>query len=311
MAFRKNTAAAAAGSEDRIDIYQDVTDRIVRAIEAGAGEYVMPWHGSGAASLGRPRNVASGAAYNGINVLVLWCTAQEKGYSANLWGTYKQWAEVGAQVRKGEKSTRVVLWKQYEKSVEGSEESETRSFARAFPVFNVAQVDGYEVAAPAPVLHPALPDSERHPVAEAFFAALGVQISHGGNKAYYRPSEDRVQMPPFASFHDASAYYGTLAHEAVHWSGAKSRCDRDLTGRFGSEAYGAEELVAELGAAFLCADLEVSPEPRADHAQYVAGWLKIMKADKRAIFTASAKAQAAVKWMHDAAEAAEGKREAA
>jgi len=166
-------------------------------------------------------------------------------------------------------------------------------FARGYSVFNAAQVDGYE----APAL-PVLPEPERIGHAEAFFAALGADIRHGGNRASYLPGLDQIRMPPFPAFHDAVAYYATLAHEATHMTGHASRCARDLRGRFGEEAYAAEELVAELGAAFLCADLALAPEPRPDHAAYVASWLKVLRDDKRAIFTAAAKAQAAADWMH-------------
>jgi len=242
---------------------------------------------------------------------VLWATAQAEGYPSAVWATYRQWAELGAQVRKGEQSSPVVFWK-----VNGPDEGEDggtggggdaggaagedgadgrrpRVFARGDSVFNAAQVDGYQ----APAL-PALPEPERIGHAEAFFAALGADIRHGGNRACYVPSLDQVRMPPLPAFRDAVAYYATLAHEATHWTGHASRCARDLRGRFGEEAYAAEELVAELGAAFLCADLALAPEPRPDHAAYVASLLKVLRGDKRAIFTVAAKAQQAADWMH-------------
>jgi len=166
-------------------------------------------------------------------------------------------------------------------------------FARGYSVFNAGQVDRYM----APAL-PVLPEPERIGHAEAFFAALGADIRHGGNRACYVPSLDQVRMPPFPAFCDAVAYYATLAHEATHLTGHPSRCNRDLRGWFGEEAYAAEELVAELGAAFICADLALTPEPRSDHAAYVASWLKVLRGDKRAIFAAAAKAQQAADWMH-------------
>jgi antirestriction protein ArdC len=206
---------------------------------------------------------------------------------------------LGAQVRKGERCSPVVFWKISDKEAQDGDEDgveddrRSRVFARGYSVFNAAQVDGY--AAPA---LPVLPEVERIDHAEAFFAATGIEVRHGGARAYYRPGEDRVQMPPFAAFRDAVAYYATLAHEATHATGHASRCARDLKGRFGEEAYAAEELVAELGAAFLCAGLALVTEPRPDHAAYVASWLKVLRGDKRAIFTAAAKAQAAADWMH-------------
>ncbi len=168
-----------------------------------------------------------------------------------------------------------------------------RLLARGYGVFNAAQVDGYD----APAL-PVLPEAERIAHADAFFAGLGMAVRHGGARACYAPTADEVRMPPFQAFRDAVAYYATLAHEATHWTGHACRLARDLRGRFGEEAYAAEELVAELGAAFLCADLRLAPEPRPDHAAYVASWLTVLRSDKRAILTAAAKAQAAADWMH-------------
>ncbi len=222
---------------------------------------------------------------------------------------------MGAQVRKGEQSSPVVFWK-----VNGPDEGEDgdngqdganghrpRVLARGYSVLNAAQVDGYE----APAL-PALPEPERIGHAKAFFAALDADIRHGGSRACYVPSLDQIRMPPFPAFRDAVAYHATLAHKATHLTGHASRCNRDLRGRFGEEAYAVEELVAELGAAFLCADLALAPEPRPDHAAYVASWLKVLRGDKRAIFTAAAKAQQAADWMHARQPAAaEGADEAA
>jgi antirestriction protein ArdC len=137
--------------------------------------------------------------------------------------------------------------------------------------------------------------------AEAFFKATGAVINHGGDRAFYAPGPDRIQMPPFEAFRDAGAYYGILSHEATHWSGAKTRLDRDLSGRFGTHAYAAEELIAELGSAFLSADLGLTPEPREDHASYIETWLRVLKNDRRAIFTAAAHAERAAAFLHNAA----------
>ncbi len=309
-----NVPAQASAAEDgRADIYQRITDRIAAAIEAGAGKWQMPWHpGADGAAPRLPVNAATGKPYRGIKTVMLWATAQAEGYPGAVWATYRQWAELGAQIRKGEQSSPVVFWKingpdEGGGTGVGSEGGEgggaageggvdgrrPRVFARCYSVFNAAQVEGY--AAPA---LPKLPEPERIGYAEAFFAALGADIRHGGNRACYVPSLDQVRMPPFPAFRDAVAYYVTLAHEATHWTGHASRCARDLRGRFGEEAYAAEELVAELGAAFICADLALTPEPRPDHAAYVASWLRVLRGDKRAIFTAAAKAQAAADWMH-------------
>jgi antirestriction protein ArdC len=282
----------------RADLYQRVTDRIVAMIEAGAGEFRMPWHTSGR-DVAAPINARTRKRYRGINVVALWATAQSCGYASGAWATYRQWEELGAQVRKGERSTLVVLWKPVEgKAVaeeSGSDDEERPSkrhlIARGHHVFNAAQVDGY-----SPPAAPVLPEAERIADAEAFFDALNIQIRHGGDMAYFHKHGSYVQMPPFSSFRDASAYYSVLAHECVH--ATAPRLNRDLTGRFGSESYSFEEIVAELGAAMACADLGISVEPRPDHAAYVASWLKVLRQDKRAIFTAASKAQAAVDWMH-------------
>jgi antirestriction protein ArdC len=283
-------------SKERFDIHQHLTDRIVSAIEAGAGEWQMPWHrGSG----GRhPVNIASGNKYRGVNVLGLWVDAQVNGYGSHLWGTYRQWAERGATVRKGQKASYVVFYKEIEvDTAEGEEnDSNRRLIARATPVFNADQVDGFQdVVAVSPV--------EEVQGVDAFIAATGAVIVHGGNRACFVPKLDEIHMPERASFTGSNtsnateAYYSTVLHELTHWTAPAHRCDRDLSGRFGSEAYAMEELVAELGAAFLCAELGITVEPRADHAQYLAHWLKVLKADKRAVFTAASNAAEAVSFL--------------
>ena len=279
---------------ERVDVYQKITDQIVAAIEKGAGKWEMPW--SQTADI--PRNVVSHKPYRGINTLALWSEAINKGYECQQWATYNQWAEMGAQVRKGEKSASVVFWK-FTRFTDGETEDadlETSGrvvpLARLYHVFNAAQVDGF-----------AIPEKsegatvERIREVDAFFGALGGKLVHAEPKAYYRPSTDTINMPKIDLFRDAESYYATLAHEYTHWTGPESRCNRDLKGRFGSESYAAEELVAELGAAFLCGQLGISHEPRPDHAAYLTSWLKVLKADKKAIFTASSKAQQAVDWM--------------
>lgn len=282
---------------ERTDIYERVTNQIIEAIERGPDRYRMPWHRSAAEAL-LPTNAASGRAYRGVNVLVLWAVGESKGYPSPVWATYKQWQELGAQVRKGEESSVVVYWNVTEGTEDGGEEEEKRSgrrfFARGYSVFNAAQVDGF-----TPPETPKLSEAERIERADAFFGNVGADIRHGGTEAFYQPGEDFIRLPRFELFRDASGYYATLAHEATHWTGAKHRLDRDLSGRFGSHAYAAEELVADLGAAFICAGLQTTPQPRAGHAAYIASWLRLFKEDKRAIFTAASKAQQAADWMHE------------
>ena len=281
------------------DVYQRVTNQIIEAIERGAGDWKMPWHQTAGENF-VPINAQSKKPYRGINILSLWAAAEERGYNTNLWATYKQWQELGANVRKAEKATLVVFWKfsdlgidEGSKDEEREEESRRSVLARGYSVFNADQVDGF-----TPPEMSAIPDVERVQTAENFFSALGADIRHGGNRACYSPGTDHIQMPRFEVFQSAIAYYSTLAHESTHWTGAVSRLNRELSTRFGGEAYAAEELIAELGAAFLCAELGLSNEPRPDHAAYLASWLRVLKNDKRAIFTAASKAQAAVDYMH-------------
>ena len=287
-------------TREGFDIHQHVTNQIIAAIERGAGDFRPPWR-RGAGGLMRPVNIASKKAYRGVNVLALWATADEKGFSSGVWGSYKQWTQAGAQVREGEKAAYVVFYKQITVAAENrdSDNGKSRLFARATPVFAAEQVDGWiapVIDTPAPVITPI----ER---AEVFVAATGATIIHGGDRAFYRPSTDSIHLPPREAFigsatsAPAEAYYSTLLHELTHFAGHESRCNRRLGKRFGDHAYAMEELVAELGAAFLCADLGVTDQPRADHAQYLEHWLTVMKADKRAIFTAASKASEAAAFL--------------
>ena len=288
--------SSTSASVQRADVYSRVTAEIIAAIEQGAGKWRAPWFHNGS-SIARPTNVSSGKRYRGINTLALWAAGFAAGYGDGLWGTYKQWQDAGAQVREGEHSTTVVLWREIRASRQADKDDDDddhrRMFARAFSVFNVAQVDGYERSA----TH-VLPEAERLAHAEAFIANLGVKTEFGGSEAYYRPSADTVFMPPFTSFRDAASFYGVWLHETGHASGAKHRLDRDLSGRFGSAAYAAEECCVEILSGLVLADLGVAHHPRPDHAAYVASWLKVLKDDPKAIFTAASKAQQAADWMH-------------
>ena len=280
---------------DKRDVYARVTAQIINAIEQGVGTWRMPWHTSGRYAFS-PINVASKKPYRGINTVCLWAAAQAKGYERGEWATYQQWQDKGAQVRKGEKATLVVFWKFANDSTETQEGETSHSsrllFTRGYSVFNASQVDGYTPKADADITMP-----ERIAHAEAFFEAIRADVRHGGNQAFYAPTTDHIQMPPFGAFPENIPYYSTLAHEHTHWTAPSARCDRQLGKRFGDNAYAAEELIAELGAAFTCAHLGLSTEPREDHAQYLASWLRVLKADSKAIFTAASKAQQATDWM--------------
>jgi antirestriction protein ArdC len=287
---------------EKQDIYTRITNQIVSHLEKGVRPWVRPWNAEHAAGrITRPLR-HNGKPYSGINVLSLWASATAQNFTAPIWMTFKQALELAAHVRKGEKGSLVV----YADSIKRKETDEKLGdeidreipFLKGYTVFDVEQIEGLPegyYAKAAPTLDPVA----RIEHAEKFFAALGATIRHGGNRAFYSIAADAIQMPPFESFQDADSYYATLAHEFAHWSGSKIRLDRDFGGhRFGSEGYAVEELVAELGAAFLCADLELALEPREDHASYIATWLKVLAADNRAVFTAAAHAQRAAEFIN-------------
>ena len=297
MSTHENTAT------EKPDVYRKVTDAIVNAIQQGVSNWRMPWHTSGKFAFS-PVNVTSHKPYRGINTLCLWAAAQQKGYERGEWGTYPQWREHGAQVRKGEKATTVVFWKFANSSAESQDDGEEHTatgsrllFTRGYAVFNAAQVDGY-----TPKADGQAPIEERIESAEAFFRAINARVAHQGNRAFYSPSDDSITLPPFAAFMTPVDYYSTRAHETGHWTSHADRCNRELGKRFGDSAYSVEELVAELTAAFVCSHLGLSTEPRPDHAQYIASWLKVLKADTRAIFTAASKAQQAADYLIQASE---------
>jgi antirestriction protein ArdC len=278
------------------DVYSRITDQIVAELEKGVRPWHKPWN---AGPISRPLR-SCGKPYSGINVVMLWATAMERGYNAPIWMTFKQALELGAHVRKGEKGSLVVYASKItrtEQDDSGAMQEREIPFLKGYTVFNVEQIDGlpahYVASTPRQ-----LNAEQRIERAEAFFAATRADIRHGGDSAHYVPSLDYIQMPPFESFRDAGAYYATLAHECTHWTRHASRLDRDLgRKRFGDQGYAMEELVAELGAAFLCADLDLVPQIRDDHAPYIAGWLKVLKDDKRAIFTAASHAQRAADYL--------------
>lgn len=284
-------------SHTRFDVYRTVTDKIIEAIEAGAGEFVMPWHRAGP-SLGRPTNAVSRAPYQGVNVIALWAEGVLRGYGSGWWATYEQWKTLGAQVQRGEHGATIVFYKRLEEPAEEEDEDGPRLVARAFRVFNAEQTAGWRT--PTPVVSDPAEVIEQ---AEAFVASTKAVVRFGGNFACYRPAEDLIAMPERGRFVGSStstpteSFYATLFHELVHWSGAKHRLDRQFGKRFGDRAYVAEELVAELGAAFLCADHGVANEPRRDHAAYLSQWLALMANDKRAIFTAAQQARQAVAYL--------------
>lgn len=283
------------------DLYQRVTSAIVAAIEAGAGDYQMPWNTRlcGSNPGGIPLNPVGRYSYRGINILSLWSSQEQYGFPTPEWATYQQWQSIGAQVKSGEKASPSIFYKPLDpKSTPSSKEdagqpNKSRPFIiKAAHVFNAAQVDGYTPAPLSPVS-----DDAKHAASEHLISVSGAKISVGGSKACYIPSRDEIHMPPQAAFINNQAYYGVAFHELSHWTAHKSRCARSLEGRFGSEAYAIEELIAELSAAFLSAEIRLTPEPRIDHARYISSWLKALKNDKRAIFTAATKASEAANFL--------------
>lgn len=275
------------------DICKEVTDKLIESMENNPGAWIKPWVTAGP---GMPHNAVTGHEYNGINIPMLWGASAHFGHKTNGWASYQQWRQKGAQVRKGEKGTMIVFWSFIEKEEDGKKKK--IGFLKCSHVFNADQVDGFDYQPPT------LPNlAARLENAEAFFAATGADIRHGHSGAFYNPNSDFVAMPDreaFIATNGSSAtetYYGTLAHEMTHWTGHAKRCDRQFGKRFGDHAYAFEELVAELGAAFLSAHLGISSEPRADHAQYLASWLRVLRKDSKAVLTAASKASEALTYL--------------
>ena len=292
------------------DPYARITGRILEQLEQGVRPWTKPWS---VEQLGgrvtRPLR-ATGEPYRGINVLLLWMEAVAAGHASSTWMTYRQAQALGGQVRKGERGCPVVYFGTVSRRADGEEDRPDQGddgdarevrFLKSYTVFNLAQIDGLpERFTLEAVPSPPLPPPERIAQAEAFFAATGLEIRHGGAQAYYSAAEDRIQLPPFEAFHDAESYYATLAHETVHATRHPSRLDRDFgRQKFGDVGYAREELVAELGSAFLAADLGLYLEPREDHAAYLASWIKVLQEDKRAIVSSAAHAERAVTFLHD------------
>lgn len=327
------TPIDAPEARKRIDVHDAITRKIVAAIEAGAGTFEMPWHRPGVAFT-LPKNALTDKAYRGSNVLSLWIDADAKKFEHQVWATFKQWLELDAPVRKGEKGSLIVKYGEWipktgdqaldtgghsKRKHAGTADASSddadaakRLFAKAAYVFNIDQVD-ISAEARARLLPAASPRPDlttRLDHVDRFIAATGAEFREGGQRAFYRHrglngDGDFIQMPPRALFTGTAtatpteAYESTRLHELTHWCGAEHRLNRQHGERFGDHAYAFEELVAELGAAFLCAHLEITNTPRPDHAQYIAGWLAALKDDAKAIFTAASLATRAVDYLCD------------
>jgi antirestriction protein ArdC len=279
------------------DLYQDVTNQILAMLEKG----VVPWRSPilGRGLSGHPKNLASGKGYRGINVFLLAITSYVAGYESAYWLTFNQAKERGGSVRKGERSTRVVFWKQYETTDKQTGEPTTVPVMRFYSVFNAAQVDGIEVPDAVPFT-PA--DFTPVEAAEKIIARYtdGPKVVHEGSRAFYRPSTDTIHIPEPSRFATGEEYYSTRFHEEAHGSGASSRLDRGLdtqTRPFGSEDYSKEELIAEMASAFLCARAGIRPAVIENQAAYLQGWLKQLKGDKKLVVSAAGAAQKAANWI--------------
>jgi antirestriction protein ArdC len=285
---------------DRNSLYQEITDKIIAELEQGRVPWVQPW-GNAGAPLGTPRNAATQCPYSGINILILRMACTERGFTGQNWLTFRQALKIGAHVRKGEKGTTVVYadrfvpYRERTRAADTGDEPEAIPFLKRFTVFNADQCEDLPAdTAPPP---PSLAQHENLvlPQAEALIRATGADIRIGGNRAFYVPSADYIQVPPPSSYFEPINWHRTVCHELGHWSGAEHRLRRDLSGGFGSASYAREELVAEMAGAFVCAALSIVPTVR--HADYIANWLDCLREDNRAIIRAASAASKAADYL--------------
>jgi len=270
-------------------VYQDVTNSIIEQLENGAIPWVKPWKADSSAD----KNLVSQKPYQGINRLILGLSGMVNKYDVPVWASYKQWESIGGNVRKGEKGTRIVFFSKVDKENKQTGDKESYSVLKAYWVFNASQIDGIDIVPADTVQKPFTPIE----YAESRIVKTGAALTHGGDAAFYAPSVDRIQLPNKGTFNSEANYYATAFHELVHWTGAKHRLDRNLEkGRFGNPAYAFEELVAEMGAAFLCQDYGIQGELR--HAGYIQSWLKALRDDSKAVFKAAALAQKAADYLN-------------
>jgi antirestriction protein ArdC len=277
------------------DLYAEVSARIVAELEAGATPWIKPWSATPGANT--PCNAVSNRPYSGCNVVLLWM-AQAAGYRTPRYLTFKQALELGGHVRKGERGTKVYFVKQLQVRDKGADDDTVTRIVpmlREYTVFNVDQCEGLSdsvtTGKPMRVRNP----DTRNNLADEFLRSTGADVREGHGEAFFAPSRDFISMPAFEAFKGADHFYNVAFHELTHWSGHKSRLDRDLKNRFGSREYGAEELIAELGAAFLCAEFGFDGDLR--HAGYIAHWIELLKADTRAFFTACSQASKAADYL--------------
>jgi antirestriction protein ArdC len=295
----RSTKRAASGG-DRASFYDDITSKIIAELEAGRFPWVQPWGTPSAmAQLAMPKNASTGRTYSGINILILWGETIEKAFVGQSWLTFRQALALGGHVRKGERGTSVVYADRFipddakRRAAQSGGEARAIPFLKRFTVFNTDQIDDLpdEIATAAPPP----PPGTIEPRVEALIKAAGIDFRIGGNRAFYTPSADYVQVPPPAAFFEPINWHRTALHELGHASGHSSRLNRDISGSFGSRKYAFEELVAELNAAFCCASLGITPTVR--HADYLASWLEVLREDNRAIVRAASLASKAADYL--------------
>ena len=295
-----HAAVRARPGQDRTSLYQEITDKIIAELEAGRLPWVQPWGTSAVqAPLAMPKNAATQRRYSGINVLILWGAVVQHGFPGQNWLTFRQALSLDGNVRKGERGTTVVFADRFipdqerARAREQGDEPNAIPFLKRFTVFNVAQCDG--LAGDLATVPPPVPDGLILPEVEALIRASGADLRLGGDKAFYSPTLDYIQVPRPEAYFEPINWHRTALHELGHWSGAPTRLGRDLSGSYGSKSYAREELVAEMTAAFTCATLGITPTVR--HADYIGSWLEVIREDDRAIVRAASAASKAAEFL--------------
>ena len=295
----RTTAPARAG-QDRASLYDEITDKIIGELEAGRVPWVQPWGSASAkAPLAMPSNAATGRHYSGINVLILWGAVIQQGFPGQSWLTFRQALSLGGNVRRGEHGTTVVYADRFtpedekRRARETGEDAVAIPFLKRFTVFNAAQCDGLPVD--VGIVAPPPPPGLIEPQVEALIRATGIDFRIGGDRAFYAPAPDFVQVPPPQAYFEPINWHRTALHELGHATGHPLRLNRDFSGSFGSKKYAFEELVAEINAAFCCTSLGITPTVR--HADYIGSWLDVLREDNRAIVRAASQASKAADWL--------------
>jgi antirestriction protein ArdC len=290
----------ACTGDGRASLYDEITDKIISELEAGRVPWVQPWGTAAAeAPLSMPKNASTDRSYSGINVLLLWGSTIEHGFTGQSWLTFRQALSLGGHVRKGQRGTTVVYADRFvpsdekRRAVETGEEAVPIPFLKRFTVFNTDQCEDLpaEIATAAPPPPPGLIE----PTVEALIEATGIDFRIGGNRAFYAPVEDYVQVPPPQAYFEPINWHRTALHELGHATGHRSRLNRDQSGSYGTKKYAFEELVAELAAAFGCASLGIVPTVR--HSDYICSWLEVLREDNRAIVRAASQASKAADYL--------------